>query len=512
MESLGFILGEGGICGLKKVFRINKRQLTELSLEEDVWVKDIRTENIDSYSLDENDGYLFYGDHIDDFIHFDNFPNTKRYLLKNFIDLAFERKRFRPIDSTLTITQKDILKKIIRERLREQRIEKDVLIREIEAKHKKQRGEKIEDWKLRIASIYKRFEKQEIFAVDGKYLKFDTTSLTFHNYWKWWKWTSPQNMELFRNPKIVTPYISGSNKFMIDEDSRYSVSAAINGITFPANFKSPDLHILLGLLNSRLYEFLHQQRAKQKDYRYEYFVEVLRKLPFPERIAPELESSLSQMVQEIIQLKKIRKSFESEFERALEHKNAQKEFNFEKIWDILATFKISKKKLIKGNPIVLSTAFKAKIRDNALILECFNPSSLVWENFIILTSPKEAVDPIIYFIYLSFNRFLKENQVSNRTTWRRGLLFSEVFLENFSIIGNSKTGIRSFLEEDVPLIIEEIELNPILKENKLFLVNERLEELNEELNNVIYKIFSISAEEKKIIEKNIEHNIPYLPV
>jgi len=96
----------------------------------------------------------------------------------------------------------------------------------------------------------------------------------------WWKISNPRNQDLFasQEARILTPFMSTSNKFAIDTDQHFNDGGDIRAI-FEED--SPvDLHYTLALLNTTLGEFYHKNTAKLKrDGYYEYYGNAMQKFP-----------------------------------------------------------------------------------------------------------------------------------------------------------------------------------------------------------------------------------------
>ncbi len=97
---------------------------------------------------------------------------------------------------------------------------------------------------------------------------------------EWWKISNPRNQDLFASdePRILTPFMSTSNKFAVDTDQHFNDGGDIRAI-FETD--SPvDLHYTLSILNSTLGEFYHKNTAKLKrDGYYEYYGNAIEKFP-----------------------------------------------------------------------------------------------------------------------------------------------------------------------------------------------------------------------------------------
>lgn len=80
---------------------------------------------------------------------------------------------------------------------------------------------------------------------------------------KWYELQWGRDIDLFQQPKIIFPYKSKTNRFAIDYDNLY-FSADVYGLILKDQYKdSIPLEFLVGLLNSRVYEFYFKLFAKK---------------------------------------------------------------------------------------------------------------------------------------------------------------------------------------------------------------------------------------------------------
>ena len=80
---------------------------------------------------------------------------------------------------------------------------------------------------------------------------------------KWYELQWGRKIDLFQQPKIIFPYKSKTNRFAIDYDNHF-FSADIYGLIIKDEYKDNiSLEYLIGLLNSKVYEFYFKIFAKQ---------------------------------------------------------------------------------------------------------------------------------------------------------------------------------------------------------------------------------------------------------
>ena len=101
---------------------------------------------------------------------------------------------------------------------------------------------------------------------------------------KWYEIQWGRDKRLFENKKIVYPFKASSNRFALDEGSYFS--ADVYGIRIKDMFQGMiSYEYLLGILNSRIYEFYIKSMAKKLgDNLYEYYPNKVMKLKIPNLI------------------------------------------------------------------------------------------------------------------------------------------------------------------------------------------------------------------------------------
>lgn len=101
---------------------------------------------------------------------------------------------------------------------------------------------------------------------------------------EWWKMSTPRNAELFlsQQPRIITPFMSTTNKFYLDKEQHFNDGGDLRAI-FSKEGHGYSLYYLLSLLNSKAGEFFHKNTAKLKrDGYYEYYGNALDNFPVRE--------------------------------------------------------------------------------------------------------------------------------------------------------------------------------------------------------------------------------------
>ena len=109
----------------------------------------------------------------------------------------------------------------------------------------------------------------------------------------WWEISNPRNADLFNRdePRILTPYMSTSNKFAIDTEQRFNDGGDIRAL-FEQESSDVSVRYVLSILNSKLGEFYHKNTAKLKrDGYYEYYGNALENFPVYDLSPTETEPS-----------------------------------------------------------------------------------------------------------------------------------------------------------------------------------------------------------------------------
>ena len=128
----------------------------------------------------------------------------------------------------------------------------------------------------------------------------------------WWRISNPRNADLFGSEKrrILTPFMSTSNKFHLDTEKHYNDGGDLRGI-FSRQNNPFDMYFVLALLNSKAGEYFHKNTAKLKrgGY-YEYYSKPLGKFPIPRINLPTAQNGRSTPTRQFMTLHDV-----GEFER-----------------------------------------------------------------------------------------------------------------------------------------------------------------------------------------------------
>ncbi|MHA1488378.1 MAG: Eco57I restriction-modification methylase domain-containing protein [Promethearchaeota archaeon] len=492
LKDYEFKAGRGGIAGKLRVFGLTKEEFINKNLESDVWKDDIKNSDIDKYIINPLKNKVLFLENINDYSELSLYPETLSYLQENFIELAFNRREFQPIQSSLTRSENLILKKI--GLCSHQNNPMD--INEVDA------------------DLLEKLRGIDIIEIDNDKIIINTNSEQFHNYWKWWKWTSPRNLEIFGSEAstIVAPYIAPENNFAIEISGAFDGSGDVLGIKVDED--SPlNIYAILGFLNSRLYNFLHFIRAKPKDYRFEYYPITVLELPLPNEDAfNERGVSLDEFtnnVERIVELKNLKVLIEEQFEQVLLNNNMNTKIKFDNIWRNLSRVGIIRNRITPGDPSLDSIALKITLKNNILKILHFSSEEQEWVVIIEITGNNDKKD-IIECLYLLLTLFLKENQIASRTKWRKGQLFSVIICENIELFTVRNLSGINYLNR-LSILLEELKVNVGSAYTDLSSIDNEINELEHKINEAVYDIFELDSEERKLIENKIDFDIPYLP-
>lgn len=124
----------------------------------------------------------------------------------------------------------------------------------------------------------------------------------------WFGYQRIQNIEIFENStvKILCPYRAPENRFALDEKGYYGTTDMYAIV--PKEDSSVDINYLLGLLNSKLLTFWYKEAGKSKGLILEFFATPLSKMPVAISEGKKQEK-ISILTSEILELFKLRSKF-----------------------------------------------------------------------------------------------------------------------------------------------------------------------------------------------------------
>ncbi len=485
IREYGIKVGRGGITG-SPIFSRSMQEVEEMGLEPEVWFENLRNSDIQAFSIGPLEGRVLFLDNCTEISCLAAYPNTYNYLMEALESLAFTRREFRPPNSPFSKKELDLLKGL--------------------GRHPAQGSALSSSLKEKILALpYATSQDHKILL--------DTRDTRFHDHWQWWRWTSPRNLEVFYNPRgvIACPYIAPTNRFVFLRRPVMNATGDVLGIQ--VNDELPvNPHALVALLNSRLYNFLYRARAKKKDYRYEYYPKPVSELPMP---SSANSPSFSKVEDEIIQLGRdlealfsIRQELMDRIEQHTRRISASSKVPLKEIFQHLDERGFTVQFNSDFDTPTPSVAFRLDFKDKILRVEAFTPNSSVWFEVARIHLPEDTkIFSLIHGLYGLLASYLDKHQIPARTAWRRGKLISEILLRHIKFLLPEGWNI-DFLSE-----VEKIS-RPTKRDSlgiNLFEIDQAIRIKDERLNNLIYQVFQVSTEERELLEKEIEHEIPYLP-
>ena len=170
---------------------------------------------------------------------------------------------------------------------------------------------------------------------------FGKTPIELHGTWYAIMYTDVP--EIYETPKILTPALTNKNNFALDTRKNFFVggTAGVIGILT----KETDPLYLLGLLNSKLYEYYlkHKTPVKSGGY-YQFSVDVLKQLPLKLPLTEteeEMAKEIAQNVTEILELHEKNDFINRKIER-FPDSYLKNDWNLNKLMNVIKAQKLSK--------------------------------------------------------------------------------------------------------------------------------------------------------------------------
>ena len=158
-----------------------------------------------------------------------------------------------------------------------------------------------------------------------KYKKNLMNRKGLENIDEWYCLHRSRDINKFKNRKIIFPYKCTSNKFSLNDDGT-CFSADIYGLTIKDEHII-DYYTMVGVLNSRLYEFYYKRKAKKLGNKlYEYYPNTLMKIFIPDGLRLK---KISGLVKEIINKKSVKNDKETVLLENMIDKVLEKYFNID---------------------------------------------------------------------------------------------------------------------------------------------------------------------------------------
>jgi type I restriction-modification system DNA methylase subunit len=265
---------------------------------------------------------------------------------------------------------------------------------------------------------------------------------------RWFEYADPRNVQQFENDKIITPDISTHNRFTLDFDKVYSLNTSyvIDLDNFEHNPK-----YLLGLLNSSLLEFFLKQISPfiSGGY-YRYINQYLEQLPIKLPETAQEKKIVDRITKKVDEILKLHKSGIVDIDAVLEGEKTDKLHQLPKV-----AFSIS---------------------DNAKFEKAKTDGSK---------------------IYLNSQDFIEIKDKKIRD-------FVEIYLNsNSEKLSKAKDVKNMILNISVPK--SDVALKEIIKKGRVdqSQIKEKTKEWEDEINELVYQIYGITKEERRIVEENL---------
>lgn len=323
---------------------------------------------------------------------------------------------------------------------------------------------------------------------------------------KWYAMSVPRNKELFdkAKEKLICPYISPENRFAYDncaEQKFYGMTDTT--VVVPKEDCNVNLKFILSVLNSALSNFYYRTFAKPKDYRYEYFSQTISKICIPDlsktganskSIHDELVKLASEMIALCSQENNIRKSFL----KVLRDNLLDATCSFKEYYENALSYSFQKNILLDHDVDVQSCAIQLSQDENSIFVRAYFDDE--WHNVLEMTF--EDLD-VGNFIYLAIDNFIAQKETS--VAWRKGRIIGNV------ILGIKIPRLKTNHEENKKRIRTIMsELKSITGVSNLGEITERIRDLDRQINEKVYGLYSIDEKERKIIENSVDYQRPYL--
>jgi len=265
---------------------------------------------------------------------------------------------------------------------------------------------------------------------------------------RWFEYADPRNIQQFENVKIITPDISTHNRFALDFDKVYSLNTSY--VIDLDNFKQEPKY-LLGLFNSSLLEFFFKQISPfiSGGY-YRYITQYLEQLPIKLPSTPEEKKLANQITKRVDEILELHKYGIADTDSALEGEETEKLHQLPKVsFNISDNAKFEKARL-EGNKIFINSQDFIEIKDKKI---------------------KDFVE-----VYLNANskKLVKAKDVKN-------------IILNISVPKSDE-------------LLKEIVKKGSADQSQ---IKEKIKKLEDEINELVYQIYGITKEERKIIETEI---------
>lgn len=330
------------------------------------------------------------------------------------------------------------------------------------------RGRDVKRWKISWDNLfliysYKETENNETILIREDelksrfpnaydYLKENKTEL--NKRWgirNWYELPTVRETKWFETLKIVTPDVSQTNNFSIDDKSFYFSKGSVYGIILKDK-SIKNYHYMLGLLNSKLLEFFFKKISPMfSGGYYRYNTEYLEKLPIKLPETKEEKQKAEQIIKKVDEILSLaKKSVVLDFDDMLKGKETEKLYNIFSISSIKDGAKFESLKA-EGNRIFINAEDFIEIKD------------------------KKTRDFILAYLQ-SISEKLKKTKDAKAIIYNLEVPKDEELIKEIA----KKSGFDGLDAK------------------------EKIEQLENEINELVYELYGIAKEEKKIIEESIK--------
>jgi len=264
---------------------------------------------------------------------------------------------------------------------------------------------------------------------------------------QWFSFWRVRNPKVFKRQKILCPRISINNSFALDEKGEFYLTDSAIAI-IPKNI---NIKYLLGILNSNILFYIVKNTSPFVQGRYySYTRTYIEKLPIKIPETTEEKKSANQIIKKVDEILELNKSGIIDIEIVLKDEETEKLCNLPKvIFNVTDNAKFEKVKT-EGNKVYINSQDFVEIKDKKI---------------------RDFVD-----VYLNSNTkiLLKSKDVKNQ-------------ILNIAVPKSDK-------------ILKEVIEKGSADQSQ---IKEKIGKLESEINDLVYQIYGVTREERKIVEGNL---------
>lgn len=253
--------------------------------------------------------------------------------------------------------------------------------------------------------------------------------------------------------------------------------------------------------------FYHSKKAKKRDYRYEFYPRMMNQTIKIPRISSQnlnLIKKISSITKELENLHLIKYTIIESFDKVLKDNNLDETVPFKQFLDSCIDYKFLKEKTTQINPenIYWAIEIESKQQGEILIKAYHNEE---WITFLKLYNFKNLKSK--FFLYMALKNWIKDTV--KKTSKRRGKIYSLIW-EKTQLPNLDLNRIEKLIDEWKHNVIIILKKDHNLEDLFLADIENKIRELEEKLNDIVYKLYNIEAY-KSYIEDILEINLPYIP-